>query len=368
MSNSHSHSKMLTISQLASACRLETTLEQDDSISCLHNVQPEQDPSLLLSVVLLVEQIMATDQPAYRKVLTWYARTSTGYVRSHWFRKLEGKFKIHHLVRSPHQSYHCTAEIIAFFEAIDELNLTASNLSLPLDMVICDEKTGLCVTIAEKTNQLFNLIRLKMNSPVARQTLLKRARKAKAHFKSGSKYIRRLLEVYARLLVLRVDLLYRKEFAKEIDLTQLNTDISHFLNNMRSNQIFKGLKGYLFKTEQGFESNLHVHCMFFFDGSVRQSDSFIAQQIGKYWSNTITKGKGRFYNCNLSKHQYKYCGIGMLRYDDHDKLDALIKCLAYLTKLEQCISFTDQSNYQVFRRGEMLPLSNLGRPRTVNPL
>ena len=95
------------------------------------------------------------------------------------------------------------------------------------------------------------------------------------------------------------------------------SDFQQFKNNWRGKStLFANLKGYIWKLEWGPGKGIHYHLIFFFDGSQVLKDAYLAQQIGKYWTEVITKGSGLYWNCNASKDQYRELGIGVIRADD----------------------------------------------------
>lgn len=54
--------------------------------------------------------------------------------------------------------------------------------------------------------------------------------------------------------------------------------------------------------------------------------------LGEYWEQTITKGRGRYWNCNAIPNPMKRAGIGVVNWHDDDKRQELQKALDYLTK------------------------------------
>ena len=90
--------------------------------------------------------------------------------------------------------------------------------------------------------------------------------------------------------------------------------------------------------------------------------AYMGAEIGKYWNEQITKGKGSSYNCN--RNQYPEHGIGMLEHNDIEKRKKLDSAIAYLSKDEQHIDLLSDKKEKSFVRGT-LPKNkgNIGRPR-----
>jgi hypothetical protein len=184
--------------------------------------------------------------------------------------------------------------------------------------------------------------------------------------KSTKDYMDAVSEKYSKITVVRVDLGYKKPYSKDITLEDANKDINRMFNNMRSKpSIFKDKVAYICKKEYTEDKGLHLHALIVYDGQKVQKDAFKGDEIGKYWNDEITKGKGSYHNCNRNK--YEKNGIGMLDHRDTEKRKILDeKVISYLCKDEQDIGVLKENKKdRAFTRGT-LPKSkgNMGRPRT----
>ncbi len=185
--------------------------------------------------------------------------------------------------------------------------------------------------------------------------------------KSATDYIDQLFENHSKLQVIRLDLYHKKTADGPRELTELKQDVAHLISNSRSNKsLFGDMKGKIIKYENGEDRGPHAHTILFFDGQKLQKDAHRGDEIGKYWSEKITKGNGTYHNVNRNKDHYEKLGIGMIDYADTEKRQALLgHVVPYLTKTEQSIE-TIKSNpkERCFSRGAMpKPKSNAGRPR-----
>ena len=130
--------------------------------------------------------------------------------------------------------------------------------------------------------------------------------------------------------------------------------------------VFGNMVGYIAKKEFTKDKGPHIHSLFIFDGQKVGKDAFKGDQIGEYWKNEITDGKGIYHNCNREKGKYAVCALGMIDHTDETKRTALKeKAIAYLCKEEQSVDPIKQSgNERSFTRG-IAPRkkSNAGRPR-----
>ena len=187
-------------------------------------------------------------------------------------------------------------------------------------------------------------------------------KKEKRRQKSNESYLDALQERYSKLCVVRVDLHYKKDEIDEETLEKANKDINKLLNNRRNNSKFDDNVGYLIKTEYGEDRNVHFHTFFFYDGQKVQKDMIKAEDIGKYWTENITHGKGTYYSCNRNDYKDNQA-IGMLDYRDTEKRRNLDYAMAYLVKEDQSIDGLNENGKRSIRRGTIPKKSNMGRPR-----
>ena len=188
-------------------------------------------------------------------------------------------------------------------------------------------------------------------------------KKARRRQNSNEAYIDALQANYSKLCAVRLDLSYKKPYSEEITLEEATKDLNRLLNNRRSNpSIFEHNIGYIVKKEYTEDKSIHLHAFFMFDGQKVLKDAHKADEIGNYFVNDITKGKGTYYNCN--RNNYPEHGIGMLDHKDTEKRKHLDKAMAYLSKDEQHIDSLSDKKERSFVRGTMPKRrGNVGRPR-----
>lgn len=188
-------------------------------------------------------------------------------------------------------------------------------------------------------------------------------KKARRRQSSNEAYIDALQNNYSKMNIVRVDLAYKKPYSSDVTLDEATKDLNRLLNNRRSKPvIFEDNIGYIVKKEYTEDKGVHLHALFMFDGQKVLKDAYKADEIGNYWNENITKGKGSYYNCN--KNKYPEHGIGMLDYTDIEKRKHLDSAMAYLSKDEQHIDSLSNKKERSFVRGT-IPKSNgnIGRPR-----
>ena len=191
--------------------------------------------------------------------------------------------------------------------------------------------------------------------------------KTKTH-RSVNNYINSLHDQYSKILAIRVDLGYLKEHSEQALLSDIKKDVKKLLDNRRGKpSIFQDQVGYVVKYENAPEKGPHAHALFLYDGQHVQKDAYIGDQIGKYWSENITVGRGVHHNCNRDKDKYKDCGIGMINHaDSHKRENLLNHVVPYMLKADQSIDdLRENGRERAITKGiTPKPKSGAGRPRS----
>jgi len=187
--------------------------------------------------------------------------------------------------------------------------------------------------------------------------------KVDKRIESSKKYVDALQENCSKLNVIRLDLGYKNN--SDITLEEASKDLNRLLSNRRSKpSIFKHNVGYTCKKEYTEKKGMHIHAFFMFDGQKVQKSAFKADQIGKYWEESIAKEKGSYHNCHRNK--YEKNGIGMIDHNDSEKREYLDGAMEYIFKDEQTIeTISDNKKDRAVTRGTMpKKKGNIGRPRS----
>ena len=169
----------------------------------------------------------------------------------------------------------------------------------------------------------------------------KDTRKEQRRYNSACAVIDSAFETDSRVVVVRVDLSYREG---KSSAQRINSDLNRLMLNARSKpSIFKHQIGYIMKLEKGNNDNYHAHALFTFRGHNVRNHIYKADQLGKYWRDTITKGDGLYFNCNIEKYD-KYC-IGTIHRNDTEAINALKEtAVSFLCKDEQSTKNSDGSD------------------------
>lgn len=231
--------------------------------------------------------------------------------------------------------------------------------------------------------------------------------KAKKNKKRLEEFERRLFQRYARLMVIRLDFNYHKaeftdaeiEAALEekaalkkrdleeylagddltgkrvwegrISLEEVQKDRKRLFTNLKGKRsLFEHLVGYVWRIECGREAGYHLHVMFFFDGSQVHKHEYLAQEIGKYWRDVITDGRGYFHNCNLDRRRYgNASALGEVNYWDIKKRENLRQAMTYFCKSNQVVQMLPYPGCRLFGTGfsHREREGRAGRPRLYAP-
>ncbi|VWD42718.1 hypothetical protein BCO18430_06869 [Burkholderia contaminans] len=145
-----------------------------------------------------------------------------------------------------------------------------------------------------------------------------------------------MYEWRSRHLIISVTFNYKPEYRSRITFDKICEHRDNFINNMRMNKLLMGIHGYAWKIEEGEETGLHIHWIFFYDGKSRR-DVDIGFSLLAYWCEEIAEGMGDGWNSNYRKERYEEyghgVGVGSINRNDTDKRDALRQNLIYLTKI-----------------------------------
>ncbi|HHQ4755460.1 TPA: hypothetical protein ACSP2Z_000224 [Aeromonas hydrophila] len=177
-------------------------------------------------------------------------------------------------------------------------------------------------------------------------------------------YVNALFGRYSRLLVMRVDLSYKREFRDSLSIDEIIKHKDALLKNRRKGALAATWVGYACRLEFAPETGFHFHLVAFKNGADFRSDVFHAGLILEEWLR-ITGDRGRGFNCNMKAkdNEYRFCGIGVVNHDDKEKRQYLHKALAYLTKSDRVAKLKLEKRRTFFRGTLPKKVTARGRPR-----
>lgn len=237
-----------------------------------------------------------------------------------------------------------------------------------------------------KVDDIFFLATLKngLLSDTFKKEIAQQRKYDSEYKKEVRNYINGLFDYRSRLLVIRIDLSYRKGLFRKVTTNILNKPLSkkeHKLEALKAwslevkehrktlfkylkKQYSKGFIGYMWKLEYTEIKSFHYHMMFFLDGSEHREDITIAQKIGELWVDEITQGDGLYWNCNAHKDKYRNLGIGAINHHDTVLKDNMLNTALYLVKKDYLIrSVMFNAKNRAFGKGQIPEKSKSGRPR-----
>ncbi|MFM0488285.1 hypothetical protein [Paraburkholderia graminis] len=176
-----------------------------------------------------------------------------------------------------------------------------------------------------------------------------------------------MFEAKGRWLILYLTLGIKEELRHLITPEIIQKYRARFFAARRFNKLFSGIKNYAWSLEQGMKAGLHLHVILYYSGE-HNHDAFIARQMGEYWVNVVTDGKGTYWNSNASDLKPGYekrhgIGVGQINYDDGEKRKALRINLLYLAKAEQYLMIKSSERTRTFDMGRVPKKRKAGRPR-----
>lgn len=191
--------------------------------------------------------------------------------------------------------------------------------------------------------------------------------------KSLDAYIDALFTVRSRLVVVRLDLSYESGlfcpgYKLRRPLLEVKKDWAKMQRDLHKGVPIEGLLGFACKMEYGHSKGFHFHLLAFYDGAIYRKDIVLAKLIGVHWQNVITKGEGRYFNCNNQQFKYLYRGIGVIGCHDTELINNLKGVVAaYLTKVDYWVRVSPSCG-RAFFRGNMPRRIGVkrGRPRNAD--
>ena len=164
------------------------------------------------------------------------------------------------------------------------------------------------------------------------------AKKEVRNTKTLNKYLDDLTGHYGRLLFVRVDLHYRMHGIGENSIDNFHKYMKVFLNRIeKEDGCFKGLHGYAWALEQGYENDcgLHCHLLIIYDASKHQKESYLGQAIGEKWV-SIIEGQGHYFNVSNPNHVKGFeklgkRGVGRIHSNKENEVQNAIRTSIYLT-------------------------------------
>lgn len=228
--------------------------------------------------------------------------------------------------------------------------------------------------IANKLNACVTHIRRESQSCKFEAKRFKGHKASRKNQRGGFRWLDKLIASHARLLVIRLDLYYKKEFNLTsghdyaIRIDDCFDQREQFVRQLPKWIHDDGLLGYMVKTEFKLRRSLHHHVLLILDGSKLRNAIGIGNMIGDRWVNDITGGLGAFNNVNMATDPASpNYAIGDLHYSNVGKIDKLkTKVISYLCKPDYHVQWAISGNHRMFLRSVVKDhMYAVGRPRSI---
>lgn len=153
---------------------------------------------------------------------------------------------------------------------------------------------------------------------------------------SLGKLVNCIFDYVDSILIIRIDLGYRKEFSDQITLKIIQEHRARLLDNRRQNELFAHLLGYSWHINNGGFSDdvgahgLHHQFLFIFNGNNAQLESHIGGQIAAYFDTVITHGWGHacYSNALSAGEKIGFLGSQLIHRNDIELRNHLLEHVA----------------------------------------
>ncbi|WP_308469328.1 YagK/YfjJ domain-containing protein [Acinetobacter guerrae] len=148
--------------------------------------------------------------------------------------------------------------------------------------------------------------------------------------------ISELLDDYSSLLVVRVDLNYRRS----VSIDQVERDLNLFRRKLDKLEIMNDRLLFVWALEQGcVQGGYHCHIALVFNGRRRSGAWSIAKQVGELWQK-FTGDEGNYFNCHDRSYLEQYecrgtTGVGMIFSQFEPQVRNMRHVMRYLAQPEK---------------------------------
>jgi hypothetical protein len=173
---------------------------------------------------------------------------------------------------------------------------------------------------------------------------------------------------WARWLVIELTLKYESKYRGSITLDDVIKHRDTFFRSRNYNNLMSCIKAYVWAIEEGEDTGFHLHVILFCLPFTKD-DERLANQIGDYWEDVVTEGRGRYWNSNRADLKPGYerrghgVGVGLIEHNNGKMRGSLLENLLYLAKAEQQLQVRAEGNVHTFGMSGVPKKEKAGRPR-----
>lgn len=275
-----------------------------------------------LQIEQLVKAIARSKQPAFRIVS--HAPMGESAIPTSLGSLL---LDINSLLNVHDDHYEYSEHLQVFFQACQDIGLERH-----LQSAAClDETSTYFLSFYWSMNRLVDRIRELVQLRAFTRRPDDRRCQSKRNSARMETYVRGVLGMYSRTVVLRINLYYLGITQSRLRVEQVYDDLAILIKTRdRTHET-----GYVWSVEQGGQTgSFHIHAAFFFNGAHVRSDWAKGVAIGELWKQ-ITRGRGYAHICDSSPGRYKALGIGMIKRNAPEACYNAVNAVRYLTKDDQ---------------------------------
>lgn len=188
-------------------------------------------------------------------------------------------------------------------------------------------------------NQLVQLIRAKSTHPEYVARVRRRKEQCTRNFKSASLFLEKAFQTFQKLWFIRLELEYKPAHRQVLNFHVPQKDLTRMWNLCRSKKYeptFGVVVGYIRKLEFTSTKGFYWHLILLLDWSRMESGYPYAKNIGDYWSNQVTRGKGHYRYYESDAPELRAYGVGLIDRDQHlERSLLLMRGIGYLTGKDQ---------------------------------
>ncbi|MGZ6519860.1 MAG: hypothetical protein ACXVED_19920 [Bacteroidia bacterium] len=190
----------------------------------------------------------------------------------------------------------------------------------------CNHSYSELVKPVEILNTIIENIKSEANSPEFKKKLKQYHDQPNKNLISNLKYTRNILDENPEVQVIPIELRQEKYVINSMPTEQefydkyrkTKKDFKRFCNNIRSKKkLSEHMLGYTWHFHYTRSTGFSIHLLVMFDG-LKLCDDTNLNDIGEYWMNEITGGRGGYYYHSANKDAKKHLGIGLIKSDDAD--------------------------------------------------
>lgn len=233
----------------------------------------------------------------------------------------------------------------------------SQNISLSLKPVYDIDN---CIKIAKVLEGLAQELSDGVNTRDFKKKLESFLRTSEKNYRSGSEYIDRLYKKESNILIVRLDLYYKKspDWFKYgdnngIGINEVQKNIDKLLRYVRYKTPDNAYIGYMLVLHRRFLASYNFHLVLFMDANKLQEGNNIAKKIADHWVQKVTGGRGLYFNYNDHLDSTRFKEAGVINPDNEEGRSCLRRIITYLTMTNIYFRLRQPKGIRVFRKGIM---------------